>query len=561
MKNSVPLLVLVICAIAVFSFGYYLRAAEMRRPARQAAITFDSHTGAGRYMVTARPPSGNGFLPTALADTDPPAPADSASESDSDRQIDDLLNSDSPAATFQQVYLLLKQYFVNNINTDAPLAHGAATEMLASLDEPNSRFVGSDERNALELQAKGIFDGTGAVFSVRKVTRENGLVDRQITVVDAMPGSPADKAGLRTGDVVTWINGHWIISYELFDAQADQFKKLVNDPYDLDAAVNSAEDQISHGLSLAAAQSLLDTTQTDPLHLTIQRPGEMRPIKVVLDASVPTQVKDIEYRKLADGNGYIVFNTFSNSTEQDFADALSALGPVKGLVVDLRDCSGGQLDPAVDIARALDPGAAIGQVDVRGEAGADSNASSPVPTRTRQLDSDSASRVAPLTVRGPISVLVNRGTANSAELLAAFLHDRIGARIVGSSTFGDGLVQSLFPLSDGSGFTLTTGELKTDEGVAFNQSGLLPEYALADPGHAGDGDGDPGMTKAVALLALGPMSPAGAAQHPVQAASTPATASHVSVALAKVSPAVLAAGHKAFLGGAVDVPHHGGARQ
>jgi len=134
---------------------------------------------------------------------------------------------------------------------------------------------------------------------------------------------------------------------------------------------------------------------------------------------------------------------------------------------------------------------------------------------------------------GPISVLVDKGTANTSELLAAFLHDHLGARIVGTSTFGDGLAQSLYPLSDGSAIELTTGVLKTDEGVAFNGSGLAPEYAVADPGHAGDGDTDAGMTKAVELLALGPISPDVAAHHPVQAASALTTPSVKVAALPK----------------------------
>jgi len=440
MKNLVLLLVLAIAVVAVFGIGYHLRSAEMVQPVQQASVAFNSRTGSGADMVTARPPASSSFLPAAVAaESDPPAPSDSSgsSESDADRQIDDLLNSDSPAATFQQVYLLLKDQFVDNIDSDDPLAHGAASAMLASLDEPNSRFVDSDERSALEQQASGLFEGTGAVFTVRVVKRNGSLVDRQITVIDSIPGSPADKAGLKTGDVVTTIDGHWVVSYDPFQAQADQFKKLANDPFDLDAAVDATEKKITDGFTLDKAQSLLDTTVGSPLRLTIQRPGEPKPFDVILDVSVPTQVKDIEFRKLDDGNGYIAFNAITDSTATDFQSAMSQLGDVKGMVIDLRDCPGGQLDPAIQICQALAPDQPIGEIVVRSVPSDDAAAGAPVQTRTRQLDSASGLALSGLSFHGPISVLVDRGTANSAELLAAFLHDHVGARIVGTSTFGD----------------------------------------------------------------------------------------------------------------------------
>jgi carboxyl-terminal processing protease len=107
--------------------------------------------------------------------------------------------------------------------------------------------------------------------------------------------------------------------------------------------------------------------------------------------------------------------------------------------------------------------------------------------------------------QGTIVVLVNKGTANSAELLAAVLHDRRGCRIVGASTFGDAMAQTIFPLSDGSAFTLTTGVLKTDIGRPFNISGLVPDVPLRDAGIA-DQPNDPGLDRAVALLSLGPLT-------------------------------------------------------
>jgi carboxyl-terminal processing protease len=522
MKSVAFTFALVAAVVAVFALGEHVRLAQTQLPLRQASVAFRSNSGVGAFMVTAKPSeSANSFLPAAVADeADSPAPSDSDSNSIADRDIDELLNSDSPAATFQQVYLLLKDQFVDRIDSDTPLAHGAAAALVASLDEPNSRFVDSTERASLEQRADGIYTGIGAEITVRKVVEPGGLIDRQVTIVDALPGSPAQKAGLKTGDIVTTINGHWIISYDPFQAQTDLFKKLEKDPYDLDQAVDSTEKTIAAGFSLDKAQALLDATSPYPLKIVYERPGVTDPQKATLDVSAPTQVKDVEYRKLADGNGYIAFNAFTDTAATDFANALTALGPTKGLVIDLRDCAGGELDPAVEIGSALAPSQPIGTIDVRSDA-SDTNESGPVPTRTRLLDDPGTPSIPGATYSGPISVLVNKGTANTAELLAAFLHDRMGARIVGASTFGDALAQTLYPLSDGSAIELSTGLLKTDEGVAFNGAGLAPEYALADPGHLGDGDADAGMTKAVALLALGPIPVDVAGHHPVQAAKGP----------------------------------------
>ena len=106
-------------------------------------------------------PSGEGS--SAASPQSAPTQPDSSDE----QQLNDLLSSDSPAATFQQVYLLLKDQYVDAIPSDAPLAHGAATQLLWSLDEPNSRFIDATERQALEDQGTGLFRGIGAAFSVR----------------------------------------------------------------------------------------------------------------------------------------------------------------------------------------------------------------------------------------------------------------------------------------------------------------------------------------------------------------------------------------------------------
>lgn len=522
--------------VGAFAYGRHISSMRMSLTLRQAhmvasgyfpgrgPITFGQEAdGDQDSIVPVSTPTGSNTRVS--QNTDPSASSDSA-----DDNIDDLLSSDSPMATFQQVYLLLKDQYVEKIPSDIPLAHGAASAMLDSLDDANSRFLEPGERSALEDQAKGIYAGTGIVFTVRRIL-QNGLTDRQITVIDSLPGSPAQKAGIRTGDVITTVNGHWVIGYDPFAAQAKMLKKLSNDEFDWDKAVDAIDARISEGISLAKAQSLLDTTQTAPVALTIDRPGTAKPIQVSLDCSTPTTVKDVEWRKLDNGQGYIKVNVFDDSTATDLAQAIGSLGTTSGIVLDLRDCPGGMLDPAVSIAHSLSPDAPFGLVIVRDNRAPktaalgsnstqspqdDASSSDPeadVPkmrdfgTRTEVLRDNAAQTAPAVDYSGALAVLVNKGTANTAEMLAAFLRDHRGARIVGVDTFGDAMAQTLFPLTDGSGFTLTTGMLKTGIGKSFNISGLTPDISLKDAGTAGE-PGDPGLQRASALLLQVPVASA-----------------------------------------------------
>lgn len=412
---------------------------------------------------------------------------------------DDLLSSDSPMATFQQIYSLLKEQFVDPLPTDQAMAHGAASALLASLDDPNSRYIEAPERATLEQQARGVYAGSGLLFTVRKLT-VGDLLERQITVIDAIPGSPAAAAGIQTGDVITAVGGHWVIGYDPFEAQVKDFKKLANDEFALDKAITATETKISQGISLAKAQEQLDTPSASPVALTVQR-GSGTPFDVTLTEAAATNLKDVDFRKLDNGNGYIKIAAFTDFTAADFAGALQSLGNAPGLVIDLRDCPGGLIDPAVAVAHSIAPGAGFGAISLRDSHADASSATDGFAKKVQELTASDVTTSAGSGFHGNIDVLVNKGTANTAEMLAAFLRDRVGARLIGGSTFGDGLAQTYFPLSDGSAFTLTTGELQTDLGKSFNMTGLVPDVAMSSD----ELTGDTAVAKAKSLLALGPL--------------------------------------------------------
>lgn len=423
-----------------------------------------------------------------------------------DDNLAEIFQSDSPFGTFQNVYQLLKDQYVEGIPSDTPLAYGAAEALLASLDEPNSRYIEPDERKALGQQEQGIYAGSGILFTVRKATDpgDPNLVIRKITTVDVVPGSPADKAGVKSGDVVTEIDQHWIITYDPIEADAKVFKKLAKDEVSLEKEYTAIENKIKDGLSLSKAQARLDVSSPDPLVLTIERPGQAKPFEVTLDISEPTKADALTYKTLSDGSGYIHIFAFNNDTVPDFDKALAALSAAPGIVIDLRNCAGGELSPAISIANSFVSGAELGKMEVRDNHIKPGDPSLGFGTKVQPLVSDKSSQALANSYHGRFVVLVNEATANTAELLAAFFHDQLGARIAGARTFGDGMAQTLFPMTDGSAFTLTTGALETDAGKSFNMAGITPDVVLADSSiHSGSDD--PAIAKAESLLSLPPL--------------------------------------------------------
>lgn len=422
-----------------------------------------------------------------------------------DVDANDQFSADSPLVTFQSVYELLKEQYVDKIPSDTPLAHGAVAALIAALDDPNSRFLEAPERTDIENQQIGQYAGTGIVFTVRKVNVD-GLLERQLTVIDPIAGSPADKAGIKSGDVITDINGHWVVSYDPFQAQAKLFKSLDSDPVSFNHAVDATESKIKDGYTLPAAQTLLDTIQTTPLLLSITRNGQ--PLQISVDGSSTTTVNDVTSKLLPDGDGDIQFNEFTNSTYADFEKAYDAVSSAPGIVIDLRNCPGGPINTALAIGQALAPNAPMGSIVVRDNHGIlDKSVGFGVKAEPLSYTPDASSPVTPISYSGHFVVLVNGGTANTAELFAAFLHDQLGARIVGTPTFGDGLAQTLFPMPDGSAFTLTSGLVKTDTSFAFASKGIKPDDVIAQA----DASGDAALSAAEQALTLTPLKTSSAA--------------------------------------------------
>jgi carboxyl-terminal processing protease len=366
-----------------------------------------------------------------------------------------------PADTFDEVLRYMKSEYVERLNDDKKLGFGAVRTMLMSLDDPKTRFLEPDHRQLVEKQIGGQFSGIGAVLTVIK--QKKGQIDaRRLAVVAPVPGGPADKAGLRPGDIITEIDSRWVIAY---DPRLD-LDRLRLDDRQYRAGWREATKKLSEGMSLPKALEVLQEAVDKPLNLTVERPGAAAPLKVTVQTGV-CKMTPVEFKEINAQVGYLRVTQFNRQATEAFTSALRS-AKQRSIIVDLRDNAGGPVTTEVfDSARAL-----LGLLTKGGQMG----------TVVR-----SGNRQEPVQVSGgagnhKIVALVNGGTANLAEFVAAALRDKAGASLIGSRTFGDGVMQKFIGLSNGAAMTVTAGKFLTAKGVDISLRGVQPDVTVSTGG-------------------------------------------------------------------------------
>jgi len=323
--------------------------------------------------------------------------------------------------TFTDIFGLIKRDYVEPVS-DKKLLEDAVRGMLSGLD-PHSAYLVAEEYQELKEGTTGQFGGLGI-----EVTMENGF----IKVVSPIDDTPAQKAGIKTGDLII---------------------KL--------------DDKPVKGMSLTDAVKMMRGEPGSKIVLTIVREGEEAPLKLTLTRDI-IKVKSVKSRMLEKGYGYIRVSSFQSGTGDALKEALAALkkengSKLKGLVLDLRNNPGGVLNAAVEVSDAFLRSGLI------------------VYTEGRIENSEMRFNAAPddLIDGAPIVVLINGGSASASEIVAGALQDQKRAVIMGEKSFGKGSVQTILPTSNGAAVKLTTARYYTPSGRSIQAEGIEPDITLA----------------------------------------------------------------------------------
>ncbi len=320
--------------------------------------------------------------------------------------------------TFADVFNRIRASYVEEVD-DSTLLEYAIQGMISNLD-PHSVYLTKDAFSDLQTTITGEFSGLGL---------EVGTEDGYIKVVTPIDGSPAAEAGLMTGDVILQLDG-----------------------------------QSVKGMGLNKAVENMRGPKGSEVTLTIGRPGQSQPFDVTLKRDT-IKVASVRERLLEPGYGYIRIAQFQKRTGADVEKSLQKLrskGPLKGLVIDLRNNPGGVLQASVEVAGHFLDGGLV------------------VYTEGRIADSDARYEAKPVdSLNGlPIVVLINGGSASASEIVAGALQDHGRAVIMGTRSFGKGSVQSVVPISNSRAVNLTTALYFTPSGRSIQAEGIEPDIEV-----------------------------------------------------------------------------------
>ena len=361
------------------------------------------------------------------------------------------------------VVRLLKAHYVEPVTQDkeTAMARGAVRGMVESLNDPDSRFLDPSERHLLDDAAVGKFHGIGAIFALKK-EKIGDLDEVKLTIITPMPGSPAQKAGLKPGDAITFVNDKWIISHDPFkEAHLEELARAVRnkeaDGLTYQKAFEAAVKRLKDGMTIMDALEAVTSKSVGEVSIRVERAGESKP----MDMKIPcrnTIVEPVTNQSVDRGIAYIRVAQFNRNAPALFTTLLNRAinNHAKALILDLRNNPGGLVDAAADVVGKIIGGGVIGVIQTNADRKPLRKA------RTRKLGI-------------PVVVLVNEGTASVAELAAGTLKDAGCATLVGVKTFGDGLIQTPLLLKDGSAAILTTGKMLTMKGTDFNGKGISPD--------------------------------------------------------------------------------------
>ena len=325
--------------------------------------------------------------------------------------------SDDTMAKLEAIEEVIEKYYYQeeDINTDG-MIEGMYAGVVASLGDPYSVYYTAEEWKEMMQETEGIYFGIGAYISLDKTTgfgKINGVIEN----------TPAQDAGLRENDIIYKIDG-----------------------------------ESAQGLDLTEIVSRIKGEEGTTVHLTIYREGEKDYLEMDV---VRKQIESptVNYEMLENNIGYIQITEFDDVTVNQFEEAMQAVqgAGAAGLSLDLRSNPGGSLSAVVDISRQLLPEGLI------------------VYTEDRSGERVEYSCDGDREIRMPLVVLVNGNSASASEILAAAIKDYGKGVLIGTTTFGKGIVQRILPLTDGTAIKLTVSAYYTPKGNNIHNIGIEPD--------------------------------------------------------------------------------------
>jgi len=340
---------------------------------------------------------------------------------------------------FTEVFGRVKSDYVEPVE-DKKLITEAINGMLTGLD-PHSAYLDQEAFKEMQVGTQGEFGGLGI---------EVGMEDGFVRVVSPIDDSPASRAGIKAGDLIV---------------------KL--------------DDTSVKGMTLNDAVKRMRGKPNTQIVLTIVRKGEPKPIVVTLTRAV-IKIQSVKSKLLEPGYAYVRVSQFQEHTGDTMARAIERMfkenqGPMKGLILDLRNDPGGLLNGAVAVSAAFLPkDALVVYTDGRTEdAKMKLNATPEHYLRGRNKE-DFLKRLPAEAKSVPMVVLVNGGSASASEIVAGALQDHDRAVIMGQQTFGKGSVQTILPLGNNTAIKLTTARYYTPKGRSIQAKGITPDIPLDD---------------------------------------------------------------------------------
>ena len=322
----------------------------------------------------------------------------------------------------RQVRYIIETYQVDADTKPAEedaLLHGAAKGMVEAWKDPYTRFVSPKQLKDEEIELEGKYGGLGMYIGDR---------DGMVLVISPMEDSPAERVGLKTKDQIVKIDDEVVVGWT-----SDRVvQKLRGEP---------------------------DTKVT----VWVRRDGEDELLSFEITREI-IKLKSVRYQMLSDDIGYLKLTQFKHSTNEEARSAIKDLikQGMKALILDLRNNGGGLLDASVKIVSMFVKDGLVVETKGRSE---------------RANEKYYAQKSAYLT-NVPMTVLINGGSASASEIVAGALNDRGRAKLIGEKSFGKGSVQTLFPLTDGSGVYVTIARYYTPSGKVIDHVGLSPDIEV-----------------------------------------------------------------------------------